>query len=385
MSSLRILVFLTLFIKIGGQSGDDVKHLITQLFTTNDYVKQVRPNRNQLQPMVLDLDFFLVGIDEVDELKQRLITTGYLIIGWTDEYLNWTGADFGGLYHLYVPQTDIWMPDITLKNGFTKLEKLGSSFIKAKVESNGQVTWMPFEVFESKCTIDITYFPYDQQSCNIIFVVWSSSVADVMVTLWNNGIKLDSMEDNAEWSVVSTSARENVQSSESTVIFTLNLKRSSNYYLMNIIIPIILLSILNLFTFALPADSGEKMGYCITVFLSFAVFLTIVSSELPKTSGSILGYYLMFQLGMGTFVVCCTTIELRLHHRKGDVPVTIIRIMKCRNVNKITKMEHQNDTESEQGMTWSDVVSSLDVVLFWVSTALVIVATIAFLGLLWTR
>ncbi|CAC5376084.1 CHRNA3 [Mytilus coruscus] len=198
MSSLRILVFITLFIKIGAQSGDDVKHLITQLFTTNDYVKQVRPNQNQLQPMILDLDFFLVGIDEVDELKQRLITTGYLIIGWTDEYLNWTSADFGGLYHLHVPQTDIWMPDITLKNGFTKLEKLGSSVIKAKVESNGQVTWMPFEVFESKCTIDITYFPYDQQSCNIIFVVWSSSVADVMVTLWDDGIKLDSMEDNAE-------------------------------------------------------------------------------------------------------------------------------------------------------------------------------------------
>ncbi|VDI63771.1 Hypothetical predicted protein [Mytilus galloprovincialis] len=127
------------------------------------------------------------------------------------------------------------------------------------------------------------------------------------------------------------------------------------------------------------------MGYCITVFLSFAVFLTIVSSELPKTSGSILGYYLMFQLGMGTFVVCFTTIELRLHHRKDDVPVTIIRMMKCRNVNKITKMENQNGSFSEQGMAWSDVVSLLDVVLFWVSTALVIIATMAFLGLLWTR
>ena len=385
MSSLRIFVFITLFVKIEAQSGDDVKHLITKLFTTNDYVKEVRPNRNQLQPMILDIDFFLVGIDEVDELKQRLITTAYLIIGWTDEYLNWTASDYGELYQLYVPQTDIWMPDITLKNGFSKLEKLGSSFIKARVMNTGQVTWVPFEVFESKCTIDIKYFPYDQQSCDIIFVVWSSSVADVVVTLWNNGIKLDSMEANAEWSVVSTSARENVKSTESTVIFTLNLKRSSTYYLMNIIIPIILLSILNIFTFALPADSGEKMGYCITVFLSFAVFLTIVSSELPKTSGSILGYYLMFQLGMGTFVVCCTTIELRLHHRKDDVPVTIIRMMKCRNVNKITKMENQNGSFSEQGMAWSDVVSLLDVVLFWVSTALVIIATMAFLGLLWTR
>ncbi|CAG2188563.1 CHRNN [Mytilus edulis] len=175
--------------------------------------------------MILDIDFFLVGIDEVDELKQRLITTAYLIIGWTDEYLNWTASDFGELYQLYFPQTDIWMPGITLKNGFSKLEKLGSSFTKARVMNRGQVTWVPFEVFESKFTIDIKYFPYDQQSCDIIFVVWSSSVADVVVTIWNNGIQLDSMEANAEWSVVSTSARENVKSTESTVIFTLNLKK----------------------------------------------------------------------------------------------------------------------------------------------------------------
>ncbi|CAC5376083.1 CHRNB4 [Mytilus coruscus] len=385
MCWLWYFVFLILFVKIEGQSGDDVKNLIKQLFTTNDYKKQVRPNQDQRHPMNLDLDFYLVGINELDELKQRLITTGYLNIGWIDEYLNWTSADFGGIDYFYVPQANIWIPDITLQNGFTKLQELGSSFIKAKVESNGQVAWMPFEVFESKCTIDITYFPYDRQSCDIIFVVWSSSVTDVIVTLWNNGIILDSLENNAEWSVVSTATREDVMSSESRVIFTLNLKRNSTYYLMNIIIPIILLSILNVFTFALPADSGEKMGYCITVFLSFAVFLTIVSSELPKTSGSILGYYLMFQLGMGTFVVCCTTIELRLHHRKDDVPKNIIKLMKFRNVKKITSKEHQNETESEQEITWGDVISSFDFVLFWITSVLVVIATITVLGLLCTN
>ncbi|XP_052088304.1 neuronal acetylcholine receptor subunit beta-4-like [Mytilus californianus] len=384
MCRLWYFVFLKLFVNIEGQSGEDVKNLIKQLFTTNDYKKQVRPNRDQHHPMKLDLDFYLVGINELDELKQRLITTGYLNIGWIDEYLNWTSADFGGLYYFYVPQADIWIPDIALQNGFTKLQELGSSFIKAKVESNGQVAWMPFEVFESKCKIDITYFPYDRQSCDIIFVVWSSSVTDVSVTLWNNGIVLDSMENNAEWSVVSTAAREDVLSFESRVIFTLNLKRNPTYYLMNIIIPIILLSVLNVFTFALPANSTARMGYCIKVFLSFAVFLTIVYSQLPKISGSILGYYLMFQLSMGTFVVCCTSIELRFHHRKDDVPKNIIKLMRFRNVNKITS-KHQNETENEQKMTWSDVISSFDFVLFWITSVLVVIATITVLGLLCTN
>ncbi|VDI23683.1 Hypothetical predicted protein [Mytilus galloprovincialis] len=132
MWRLWYFVFVILFVKIEGQSGDNVKNLIKQLFTTNDYKKQVRPNMDQRHPMNLDLDFYLVGINELDELKQRLTTTGFLNIGWIDEYLNWTSADFGGLDHVYVPQADIWIPDITLQNGFTKLRELGSSLSKLR-------------------------------------------------------------------------------------------------------------------------------------------------------------------------------------------------------------------------------------------------------------
>ena len=96
---------------------------------------------------------------------------------------------------------------------------------------------------------------------------------------------------------------EDVESVESRVVFTIILERNSGYYMTNVIVPVILLGTFNVFTFVLPADSGEKIGYTMTVFLSFAVFLTVVSSELPQTSGSILEYYLLFQLVMGTFIL----------------------------------------------------------------------------------
>ena len=48
--------------------------------------------------------------------------------------------------------------------------------------------------------------------------------------------------------------------------------------------PIVLNSILMNAVFALPIDSGEKMGYCLTVLLSYVVFLTWVTENLPPVS-----------------------------------------------------------------------------------------------------
>jgi hypothetical protein len=53
----------------------------------------------------------------------------------------------------------------TLQNGFTKMKELGSSFVNIKVDYRGTVTWQPFEIFESHCTVDTKYFPFDEQTC----------------------------------------------------------------------------------------------------------------------------------------------------------------------------------------------------------------------------
>ena len=60
--------------------------------------------------------------------------------------------------------------------------------------------------------------------------------------------------------------------------------------------PIVLTSLLMCFVFALPIDSGEKMSYALTVLLSYVVFLTWVTDNLPSVSNdvSVLREYLTF-------------------------------------------------------------------------------------------
>ena len=68
------------------------------------------------------------------------------------------------------------------------------------------------------------------------------------------------------------------------VTFTLVMQRRVLYYVLNILFPCICLNVLSLLTFCLPAESGEKVSFGITVLLSYSVFMLLVAENMPSTS-----------------------------------------------------------------------------------------------------
>ncbi|CAG2196702.1 CHRNB4 [Mytilus edulis] len=374
----------------------DVQNLYTHLFTTNNYNKLIRPSRNQSVPLSVHVIFTIYGISGVDEIQQKLTTTGWLEIEWTDELLSWTPSSFGGLRYIYYPQGDVWKPDISLQNGFSKLDELGSKFISVYIDSNGLVNWRPFQVFKSKCDIDSTYFPFDRQTCHLDFEAWSLSSADVHIIQGSKGIVLaDDLQKHGEWKIVSSSAVNLAESHETKVRFTIMIQRKSLYAIMNYIIPILLLSILDIFTFKIPVDTGERIGYVITVWLAYAVFLTIISDALPQSSESIpiVSIYIMLQIFIGTVIVIISAIESGCAHRSDDESVYYILktlTKKCRKQN-----EPENSMCLDRGclttfanheclclegeevcVTWKEAISALDKVLFWVCLIIFVSSTL---------
>lgn len=68
------------------------------------------------------------------------------------------------------------------------------------------------------------------------------------------------------------------------VTFYVMLKRRPLFYLMNLMFPCMLITAVAILGFLLPPDSGEKVSLEITVLLSLAVFLLVVSETMPPTS-----------------------------------------------------------------------------------------------------
>lgn len=45
--------------------------------------------------------------------------------------------------------------------------------------SHGEVLWIPPAIYKSSCTIDVTYFPFDQQECQMKFGSWTFNADQV--------------------------------------------------------------------------------------------------------------------------------------------------------------------------------------------------------------
>lgn len=131
---------------------------------------------------------------------------------------------------------------------------------------------------------------------------------------------------------------------------------------MNMIIPILILGMLTGLVFLLPADSGERVGYAITSFLTFAVFLTMVSENLPKASDpmSLLCYYLTLMLVMSSLSTVITIMTLRVYHQDEDAPVPkwlkhCVAFLTCRKcTKKWCKKKPKDDDDEESGDATKD-------------------------------
>ena len=59
------------------------------------------------------------------------------------------------------------------------------------------------------------------------------------------------------------------------------------FYVINLIIPSVALSFCMVLVFLLPTDSGERLGYSLTILLSYTVVMTLTAELMPTTSKEI--------------------------------------------------------------------------------------------------
>jgi hypothetical protein len=157
-----------------------------------------------------------------------------------------------------------------------------------EILKTGDITWSPGDVYDTSCDIDTTYYPFDVQTCAITLTTRGYSMNQLSLKLDKVPIVLTAYQENGEWELITASSSTSVTSrdlvSYSQINFSFTFKRRTAFHLMNTIIPMVLLVSMTSYVFKIPVDAGEKLGYCLTVLLAFAVYLTLVSDNIPTTS-----------------------------------------------------------------------------------------------------
>jgi nicotinic acetylcholine receptor len=119
--------------------------------------------------------------------------------------------------------------------------------------------------------------------------VYSLSQLNADLNLLTNETKIALTEyrANSVWDLLDTHVKRISYYWGDELIFLIRLRRKPLYYLFNMAVPVFILSALTVLTFCLPNDSGEKLSFIATVFLSFMVLANQIASSLPTSSDSI--------------------------------------------------------------------------------------------------
>ena len=90
------------------------------------------------------------------------------------------------------------------------------------------------------------------------------------------------IEKTVEWSLKSVEFKSEDPKLFSTQVVTITLERNPSRVVINVILPVFFLSFLNPIVFMLPRDSGERVSFSVTIFLAYAIFMTLIAEEMPK-------------------------------------------------------------------------------------------------------
>ncbi|KAL3855538.1 hypothetical protein ACJMK2_014745 [Sinanodonta woodiana] len=202
-----------------------------------------------------------------------------------------------------------------------------------RINNDGSAEWTPGGIYETHCDCDVTYYPLDTQTCSVVLSTWAYTANEISLSLGSPVVDKTYFSENGEWQLLSVSGLETSSTRESQSFsrlkFNIKLRRRPLFHILNTIIPVVVMATLIVMVFKLPPESGERIGMSLTALLAYAVYLTLISDNIPKTSvsASILSIYLTIILCLSALTVILTNVVLDLYFNieGDDVPAWLNR------------------------------------------------------------
>ncbi|VDI46975.1 Hypothetical predicted protein [Mytilus galloprovincialis] len=347
----------------------DAKKLRSHLL--EGYVKDIFPIKNETDSLNLDINFILFSIDSFNEVERRIIVTAALQIIWKDPSLSWDPDLYGGKDKLSISSDQIWRPLIYLLYTPGEIKSVGEDIeYVILILHDGTVVYSPGGVMNTKCETDVSKFPFDIQNCVLYFTTWGIEQNVLSLSNQFNSARTEFYIDNPDWKLINT---ETYANDGGRYRVTITIKRNSFYYVIMIILPMMLFCILNPLVFLLPTESGERMSLAISILLSYAIFLTIMSSTIPATSNPIC-YLLVAMIAIifvSGIIIILLIISAAFYYEEK------VKISNCyKLVLKFSGRRHMSNNEYFPGKQMSKILDKTFIVISYSLLTVVILTFI---------
>lgn len=146
--------------------------------------------------------------------------------------------------------------------------------------SNGTVVSNTLNHISFICDIDFHKFPFDVQHCSVgLFVVSNGPRPKIEIDVSENPV-LSYVSITGEWLFINVTQEIMLMEADEREYPRCNftVQRRRTYYVVTVIFPMVLTSVMIPLVFLIPAQTGEKMSYMTAIFTSSAVFLNYIRS-----------------------------------------------------------------------------------------------------------
>ena len=339
----------------------------TQLRNTlfSNYNPKVRPVQDISSDLTVEMGLALQNIEKFDQMQESITLNAWIRQTWNDYRLSWNSTQ-SNLTFISVSKTQVWVPDTELLNaaGLPEIYTLKGGLM---LYSDGTVFYSNPVVLKMPCSLELETFPFDTQTCSMVFGSWVYSSDFLNLIPYNDEEKqidvLDSFS-HTEWEIdeltVEMILREregHINEEFNELEYNIVLSRFPHYYKLSMGMTIALVLVSFIIMLMEPSNVSRT---------STAVFIPLTILALQLTLADkipVVGYFTL----MDNFFLCCfitsmlvsiesgliysliTTESKRLYSylvTKVDLTKLLEEDQKKIKLRKKTKIEHSEEIDT---------------------------------------
>ncbi|XP_077610604.1 5-hydroxytryptamine receptor 3E-like isoform X1 [Crocuta crocuta] len=270
--------------------------------------KAFRPVTNFSIPTLVNISFTMSAILDVDEQLQLLSSFLWLEMVWDNPFIRWNPEECEGITKISVATKNLWLPDIFIVE-FMNVDKTPKG-LTAYVSNEGRIRYKKPMKVTSICNLDIFYFPFDQQNCTLTFSSFLYTVENMLLgtekEVWEIAdTSRDIVQTHGDWELLGINKATPKMSLGTSlydqIMFYVAIRRKPRLYIINLLVPSGFLVAIDALSFYLPAESGNRAPFKITLLLGYNVFLLMLNDLLPTNGTPLISVY--FALCLSLMVV----------------------------------------------------------------------------------
>ena len=277
--------------------------LYEQYYNSGSPVTDIIPVDNQDNGIEVTMSMTLDSLNGYDAVKGQIDVSGSISLEWMDEssqlinnYGSGTDFDSAGSDIIIIDPDKAWTPSLVLINAVDTVTDIGDTTYKLRYSiSTGTVTWQPRVLLRASCTPDVTYYPFDRQSCFFTYTAWGFTASEIDLKIGTREWDISNYESNGVWDVISTSSTTYQSGGSTYAKFSIIIERQPLYFTFNIALPILLLGLLNGFVFLLQTTMA---------------YLPEIASPM-----SLLCFYVIVMMVFSMVINILTILMLRVYHK----------------------------------------------------------------------